>query len=81
MIDAVGSISVDGKNARVCVCVCIWSGHICVSPEAHNVQCDFRWILDPSPTPKPSICNAADLLHFQEAEREVAAVTAWGTWQ
>ena len=55
MIDAVGSISVDAKNARececvcVCTCLCIWLGHICVSPEAHNVQCDFRWILDPPP--------------------------------
>lgn len=54
MMDAVGNISVDGKNM----------GHICVSPAAHNVQRDFRWILD-----SPLICNAEDLLHFQEAER------------
>jgi hypothetical protein len=40
MIDVAGSISMDDKNA------CIWSGHICLSPAAHNVQCDLRWILD-----------------------------------
>jgi hypothetical protein len=67
MIDVAGSISVDDKNARS------WSGHICVSPAAHNVQCDLRWILD-----SPVICDAIDLLHFQEVEQEVAPVaTRW----
>ena len=33
MIDAVGSISVDGKNARVCVRVCVHlvGTHLCIS--------------------------------------------------
>ena len=33
MIDAVGSNSVDGKNARACVCVCVHlvGTHLCIS--------------------------------------------------
>lgn len=66
MIDGPRGISLADKNA------CICSGRICVSPAAHNVQCDLRWILD-----SPVICDAADLLHFQDAEQEVAPVATW----
>jgi hypothetical protein len=66
MIDVAASNSINDKNAFIC------SLHICVTPAAHNVQCDLGWILV-----SPVICHAIDLLHFQKEEGEVAPAAAW----